>query len=77
MMVGTLLSLVVAVAAFGWVLAPLFGEPKEISQARSTDQIQDAVDRSVRELTTDLELQKIQASDLKDIQNFLETESKR
>jgi hypothetical protein len=76
-MAGTLLSLVVAVAAFGWVLAPLFGEPTEISQARSTDQIQDAVDRSVRELKTDLELQKIQASDLEEIQNFLETESKR
>ncbi len=76
-MAGTLLSLVVAVAAFGWVLSPLFGEPKQISQARPTDQIQDAVDRSVRELKTDLELQKIQASDLEDIQSFLESESKR
>jgi|YelNatPaOPRAMG01_1025707.scaffolds.fasta_scaffold01159_15 hypothetical protein len=76
-MAGTLLSLVVAVAAFGWVLAPLFGEPKEISQARSTDQIQEAVNRSVRELKTDLELQKIQASDLEEIQSFLESESKR
>jgi hypothetical protein len=76
-MAGTLLSLVVAVAVFGWVLAPLFGEPKEISQARSTDQIQEAVNRSVRELKTDLELQKIQASDLEEIQSFLESESKR
>lgn len=76
-MVITLLSLAVALLAFAWVIAPLLGEADQIPQERSRSDVSLAVLRSVQELRTDLELDKIQSDDLEHIQRHLEEESSR
>jgi hypothetical protein len=76
-MVITLLSLALALLSFSWVISPLFGEAAQIPQERSQQDVAVAVSRSVQELKTDLELDKIQSDDLDHIQRFLEEESSR
>lgn len=74
-MIPTLLVLALAVALFFWALFPLFGEAEPIPQERPADALRAAVDKSIRELETDLSLQKIQREDLELIQRHLEKES--
>jgi hypothetical protein len=76
-MAATILSLALALGAFLWVLSPLFGDPAPIPQARPEDEARMALSRSLQELRTDLDLQKIQAEDLKEIQQHLEEEASR
>lgn len=76
-MAATLFSLAVALAAFVWVLYPLFGEEAPIPQGRPEDEARMALSRSLQELRTDLDLQKIQAEDLEEIQQHLEEEASR
>ncbi len=73
----TFLSLAVALACFVWVLTPLFGPPREITSQRSSREAELAVSKSVQELRTDLDLQKIQPEDLEHITRYLEEESAR
>jgi hypothetical protein len=74
-MFGMLVSLALAVAVFAWILAPLFGPPSPIAESRGSEELSAAVDRSLRELRTDLELGKIQEEDLAAIQEHLTQES--
>ena len=70
-----LLSLALAVSVFSWFLAPLFGPSAQIAQARGEDELSLALNRSLRELETDLGLGKIHPEDLAAIQQHLEKES--
>jgi hypothetical protein len=74
-MAPTLLVLALAVALFLWALYPLFGEAEPIPQERPAEALQAAVDKSIRELETDLSLQKIEREDLDLIQEHLKKES--
>ncbi|MEW5763431.1 MAG: hypothetical protein ACOYXN_05720 [Acidobacteriota bacterium] len=74
-MAPLLATLVLAVAAFVWVLRPLFEEAQAIPQERAAGLLADAVTRSVQELETDLRLQKIEPADLDMIQEHLKRES--
>lgn len=71
-----LFLLIMACAAFYGAISPLFRAPETISQERSEGDIRDAVDKSIRELRTDLQLQKIQEEDLKTIEAYLEQTSR-
>lgn len=73
----TFLSLAVALAFFIWVLAPIFAPPQQIALERSSQDARLAVSKSVQELRTDLDLQKIQQEDLEHITRYLEEESSR
>lgn len=73
----TFLSLAVALGCFIWVLAPIFDPPQQISLERSSQDARLAVSKSVQELRTDLDLQKIQQEDLDHITRYLEEESSR
>ena len=76
-MAATLFSLALALAAFLWVLYPLFGDPAAIPQGRPEGEARMALSRSLQELRTDLDLQKIKEEDLKEIQQHLEEEASR
>lgn len=73
-MLAVLLSLAVAVAAFAWALSPLFSEGGEIPQTRGEEELSVAVERSLRELETDLALGKIHRDDLAAIEDHLRKE---
>lgn len=76
-MAFTLVALAATVIVFVWVLSPLFGTARQITQTRSFQDVQAAVSKSVQELNTDLELHKIHQDDLDHIKAFLEEESSR
>lgn len=76
-MASTLVALAATVIVFIWVLFPLFGTARQITQTRSIQDVQAAVSKSVQELNTDLELHKIHQDDLDHIKAFLEEESSR
>jgi hypothetical protein len=73
---STVLVLVLAASAFFAVLRPIFGQPEPIPQGRPDDDIQNAVDRSIQELRTDLQLKKINEDDLKTIEAYLNRSSR-
>lgn len=73
----TLVALAGTLVLFVWALLPLFGRARQIAQSRSAEDVQAAVLKSVQELKTDLELQKIRQDDLDHIQAFLEEESSK
>jgi len=73
-MIPVLVSLALAIGAFAWLLAPLFGPTKGLVGGRERSDLGAAIDRSLKELQTDLELGKIQAEDLAAIQEHLEKE---
>ncbi len=76
-MLATLVSLAGALLIFIWVLAPMFGPPREIVQTRPKGEAEAAVSKSMQELRTDLDLDKIQQDDLDHIKAFLEDESSK
>jgi hypothetical protein len=73
----TLLALAGALAIFVWVFFPIFGSARQIAQGRPYGDAREAVSKSVQELRTDLELNKIQQDDLDHIKAFLEEESSK
>lgn len=74
-MLAMLISLALAVGVFSWLFAPLFEPPAQIADARGENELNLAVNRSLRELETDLDLGKIQPEDLNAIQQHLAKES--
>ena len=72
----TVVVLALAAVAFFFALRPLFGEPRPIPQDRPEGDIRNAVEKSLQELRTDLQLQKIQEEDLKAIEGYLEASSR-
>lgn len=72
----TLVVLALAAVAFFFTLRPLFKKPEPIPQDRSAGEIRLAVEKSLQELRTDLQLQKIQEEDLRSIEGYLERTSR-
>lgn len=74
-MAAVVLSLLLALAAFLYAVWPLFGAREPIPDERAPALLKQAVARSVRELETDLRLEKIEEEDLRVIREHLEKES--
>lgn len=74
-MAAVLFSLLLALGSFLFALWPLFGEKEPIPDHRTPDLLKEAVARSVRELETDLRMEKIREEDLRLIREHLEKES--
>lgn len=74
-MAAVLFSALLALGVFLFALWPLFGEREPIPDQRPAGLLQEAVARSVRELETDLRLEKIREEDLEVIRRHLEKES--
>jgi hypothetical protein len=74
-MVGTLLSLALALGVFAWVLRPLFARGADVPEAAGGADLSLAVRHSLQELETDLDLGKIGQEDLAVIRQHLEKES--
>lgn len=74
---STVLILALAAAAFFAVIRPLFRKPEPIPQERPEEEMRTAVQKSIQELRTDLQLQKISQDDLRDIEAYLEETSRQ
>lgn len=72
----TLVVLALAAAAFSFALRPLFGKPEPIPQDRPEGDIRLALEKSLQEFRTDLQMQKIQEEDLRAIEGYLEQTSR-
>lgn len=73
---STVLILALAAAAFAAVLRPLFRKFETIPQERPEEEMRSAVQKSIQELRTDLQLQKIHGDDLSEIEAYLEKTSR-
>jgi hypothetical protein len=73
---STALILALAAAAFAAVLRPLFRKFEPIPQERPEEEMRSAVQKSIQELRTDLQLQKIHGDDLSEIEAYLEKTSR-
>lgn len=74
-MAAVVFSLLLALGVFLFAVWPLFGERESIPDERHPGLLKEAVARSVRELETDLRLEKIGEEDLRVIREHLERES--
>lgn len=74
-MAAALVSVALALAAFIWILWPLFEEARTREPVPAGSDAGLALRRSLRELETDLDLGKIRREDLAVIQEHLEKES--
>jgi hypothetical protein len=73
--VNAIAVLLLAAGAFFAILKPLFGPPQLIAQERPEEDLKNAVEKSIQELRTDLQLHKIQEEDLRAIESYLERSS--
>lgn len=74
-MLTTLLALAAVIALFLWVLNPIFGKPQPIVAPDMGDEIRDSIAASIQEFRADLELGKIKAEDLAQIEDHLKASS--
>ncbi len=74
-MLSTAVALALCVAAFLWVLQPLFGKPVPLETPDARREIREAVSASLQEFRADLELGKIRPDDLQEIERHLRATS--